>query len=72
MVKQGKKITLFIQVCYQLNAENKLREIRGLSEARKELHSSSSGIIITEDYEAEEKMEGITVSFIPLWKWLLS
>jgi len=29
------------------------------------------GLIITRDYEANEKREGIKIKFIPLWKWLL-
>lgn len=29
------------------------------------------GIIITEDYEQEEKIQSKTIKYLPLWKWLL-
>jgi len=28
-------------------------------------------LVITWDYEAEEKTNGKSIKFIPLWKWLL-
>jgi predicted AAA+ superfamily ATPase len=28
--------------------------------------------VITEDYEAEEKIKGRKIIFTPFWKWLLS
>ena len=38
--------------------------------ASKELHCNNL-LVITWDYEAQEKIEGKTIKFIPLWKWLL-
>jgi len=29
------------------------------------------GVIITQDYEKEEKVEGRKIKYIPLWKWLI-
>jgi len=64
-----------IQVCYDFKKEKtKEREIRALIKARKELRCRNL-LVITNDYEAEEKVEwfGIKakIKFIPLWKWLL-
>jgi len=43
-----------------------------LVKAIKEL-ALSEGTIITSEFEGEEKPEkGITVKYIPLWKWLLA
>jgi len=29
------------------------------------------GLVITDDYEAEEDIKGKKIEYIPLWKWLL-
>jgi len=76
VVKQGNKIKQLIQVCYDIsNIKTKEREIRALIKASKELKCNNL-IVITEDYEKEEKITwfGTTrkVKFIPLWKWLLN
>jgi len=70
IIKKGKKIIQAIQVSYQIK-ENKEREIKGLLEAI-QAFKLKEGIIITEDYEAEEKIKDKTIKFIPLWKWLLN
>ncbi len=33
---------------------------------------TDKAIIITEDAEGEEKLNGFTVKTVPLWKWLLA
>jgi len=71
IIKQGLKITQLIQVCYNLDDEQtKTREIRSLLKASQELKCNNL-LIITNDYEAEEKIKNKTIKFIPLWKWLL-
>lgn len=65
------KIKQMIQVCYDINDSNvKKREISALLKASKELKCRNL-LIITDDYEAEEKVKGKKIKFIPLWKWLL-
>lgn len=76
VVKEGIKIKQLIQVCFDINnLETKNREIRALIKAGKELNCSNL-LIITEDTESEEKVEWFgdkaTITYIPLWKWLLS
>lgn len=31
----------------------------------------SRGLVITEDYETEERVDRKIIEFVPLWKWLL-
>lgn len=68
---EGIKPKSLIQVCFDLtNLETKDREVNALFEASDELKCNDL-LIITQDYEAEEKHNKKTIKFIPLWKWLL-
>ncbi len=70
-IKKGLKIVQLIQVCYDLeNPETKKREIKSLMMASKELKCSSL-LVLTEDYEAEQKSDGRKIIYMPLWRWLL-
>lgn len=69
VVKEGQKVTQAIQVSYKLK-ENKERETKGLLEAMRAL-KLKEGVIITEDKEGEETIEGKKIVYRPLWKWLL-
>lgn len=71
LVKRGRAAGEAIQVCFDVEKEEtKEREVEGLLEAMKKFRISR-GLIITEDYEAEEKMGKKRIKFVPLWKWLL-
>ncbi|MBU4255816.1 MAG: ATP-binding protein [Candidatus Thermoplasmatota archaeon] len=71
VVKQGLRIKQLIQVCYSVeDYETKEREIKALLKASKELKCKNL-LVITEDYEDEEKVKGKKIKYIPLWKWLL-
>ncbi|MBU4190433.1 MAG: DUF4143 domain-containing protein, partial [Candidatus Thermoplasmatota archaeon] len=71
VVKQGLRIKQLIQVCYSVeDYETKEREIKALLKASKELKCKDL-LVITEDYEDEEKVKGKKIKYIPLWKWLL-
>ncbi|MEM3860343.1 MAG: hypothetical protein QW478_13255, partial [Candidatus Micrarchaeaceae archaeon] len=50
--------------------ELEARESKALVEAANDLHCSNLAII-TWDYEGKEVVDGKTIGFIPLWKWLL-
>ncbi|GEM_PF-1415405 len=52
------------------NPNTKERELKGLIIAMEEF-KLRGGLIITEDFEGEEKIGGKTIKYIPLWKWLL-
>jgi len=67
--EKGKKIAY--QVCTKIeDAGVKQREVAGLFEAM-EKFNLKEGVIITQDYEKEEKVEGRKIKYIPLWKWLI-
>ena len=76
VIKEGRKITRLIQVVEKIaDTDVKEREIRALLKASKELKCDDL-IIITENYEdkKEESRKDIRrkISYIPLWKFLLS
>ena len=71
VVKKDLKIKQLIQVCLNLEElQTKKREIEALLSASKKLKCNNL-LVITFDYEAEEKIKEKKINFIPLWKWLL-
>lgn len=71
VVKEGSRGISLIQVCWNLEKEiTRQREVKSLLKAMEKFHLSES-FIITENYEAEEKIKNKTIKYIPLWKWLL-
>lgn len=72
VVKEGLKITDLIQVCWNVeDPGTKNRELRALRKAMDEL-KSATGLVLTEEYEAEEEVKAKKIRFVPLWKWFLS
>lgn len=72
ILKENLKTSQLIQVTYASGRDEiEKREIRALLKASEELRCKDL-LVITWDYEAEEKIKGRKISFIPLWKWLLS
>ena len=70
MIKEGAKIIQAIQVCYDLNKENKEREFNGLLEVLNKF-KLKGGIIITFDQDEEIEKDGKKIKVLPIWKWLL-
>jgi predicted AAA+ superfamily ATPase len=71
LIKENLKVKQLIQVCWEINRpETKNREIRALLKAMKEFNLEE-GLIITDDYEADENIKGKKINYIPLWKWYL-
>jgi predicted AAA+ superfamily ATPase len=72
VIKEGLQPTALIQVCWDVtDTKTKKREMNSLLEAM-QLFKLKQGIVITEDYSGTEKVDEKIVTFIPLWKWLLS
>ena len=72
ILKDAQKIKQLIQVTYA-NGKDEIdrREIRALLRASKQLKCNNL-LVITWDYEAKEEFKGKTITFKPLWKWLLN
>jgi len=71
VVKSSEKVIRLIQVTYVRGRDDiEEREIESLLKASKKLRCNDL-LIITYDYEGEEKVKGKKIRFIPLWKWLL-
>ncbi len=70
IIKEDLKINKAIQVCYELNEDNRKRELNGLSEAM-ETFNLKEGLILTYNQEDELELGGKKVFLKPVWKWLL-
>ncbi|RLC35841.1 ATP-binding protein [Candidatus Falkowbacteria bacterium] len=71
LIKEKNKIKLLIQVCYDItDFATKKREVGALIKASEKLKCNNL-LIITSDYENEEKIKNKKIKFIPLWKWML-
>ncbi len=72
VISENGKPTSLVQVTYVSHKDElEERERSSLLLASKELHCNNL-LVITWDYEAQEKINGKKVKFIPLWKWLLN
>jgi len=71
LVIKNKEVKKAVQVCYELNEDNREREIEGLTEAM-EKFKLKEGLLLTNSQEEELKIEGKKISIKPVWKWLLS
>ena len=69
LIKEKGKITSAIQVCSELNDDNKDREIRGLEEALEKLNLKE-GLILTFNQEDELSVPNKKIIIKPVWKWL--
>ncbi len=71
VLRNGKKTTELIQVCYSLDDfMTKEREIKALLQGSEELHCDNL-LVITWDYGADEIVSGKKIRYVPLGKWLL-
>jgi hypothetical protein len=71
IVEQNRKPTEAWQVCWELNASNEKREIKGLLHAMSELKINTSGIL-TYNQEETRNINGTELRIVPVWKWLLN
>jgi len=71
VIKRGSGIEEVIQVCQDTeDEETKKREIRGMIKAM-DGFGLSEGLVITKDFEGEERIGERKIIYKPLWKWLL-
>ncbi len=69
LVKEKNRITQAIQVCFQIDQNNRDRELTGLREAMKKF-DLRKGLILTKTQE-EQIGENNEIEIKPIWKWLL-
>ncbi|MEK6961500.1 MAG: ATP-binding protein [Nanoarchaeota archaeon] len=70
LIKEREKITQTFQVCYELNEDNKEREIKGLVAALKEF-KLKEGTILTFNQTDKLVFEDKKITVIPVWKWMM-
>ncbi len=71
VIAEGLNVKQLIQVCWSIDAEEtRAKEVKSLLRAIDEFNLEG-GLIITGDYDYEETIDGKTISFVSLWKWLL-
>ncbi len=71
LVKEEEKISQAIQVCYELNRENRDREVEGLFDAMGAFHLQE-GLLLTSGQEETILRGTQRILVMPVWKWLLS
>lgn len=71
VVRVGAKVKQLIQVTSASESDEiDKRETYSLLKAAKELRCNNL-LVVTDEYEAEERIKGRIIKFVPLWKWLL-
>ena len=70
IIVEKDKVRQAIQACYELNEENKDREINGLIEAMVQL-KLKEGLILTYSQDDHFAIQGMSIIVKPVWKWLL-
>jgi len=71
LIRTATKVSMAIQVAARLNnPKTKKREVNGLLAALNHF-DLKEGIILTGDESGSEMMEGRTIRYQPIWKWLL-
>jgi len=71
VVKNGLKVSELIQVCWKVDEDKtSRRELAALVRAMDELNLKE-GLLITEEKQGREEIDGKWVTYKPLWKWLV-
>ncbi len=70
LLRENNKINQAIQVCYEVNEQNKNREFKGLIEAMKKFNLNN-GLLLTNNQEEDIKIDNNKIIIKPIWKWLL-
>ncbi|MEA2082461.1 MAG: DUF4143 domain-containing protein, partial [Elusimicrobiota bacterium] len=70
VVREGNGFSAY-QVCFELSAGNREREINGLVECCKWL-KKKKGVLLTAGQEERLREEGIEIVILPVWRWLLA
>ncbi len=69
IVVRGDKVTNLIQVCWELNGDNRTREVGGLVAAAATTRCTNCQIV-TYNQQMTLHEQGMTVKVTPAWKWV--
>lgn len=69
VLSKNRSVTDLIQVCVEVSAENKDREVNGLLEAMN-FFELNKGTILTMDQEDTLREDNKSIELLPAWKWL--
>jgi len=71
IIKEKERVTGLVQACWDMTDEKtRKREVSAALRAMEDLDVPSS-LIITENHEGVETLEGKTITYLPVWKWML-
>ncbi len=65
LIKENEQVVSLVQVCWEVNNDNMLRELTGIKNAMAET-GVNNGIILTSNQE--DVLDGIPL--VPVWKWV--
>ena len=68
VVREGNSIVRAIQVCYDLDDDNRNREFKGLIEAM-ETFGLQEGLLLTGNQDDEIEFSGKKIAIRPVWRW---
>ena len=68
VVREGSSIVRAIQVCYDLDDNNRDREFKGMIEAM-ETFNLQEGLLLTSNQDDEVDVSGKKIVIKPVWKW---
>jgi predicted AAA+ superfamily ATPase len=71
IVTEAEQVIEAVQVCHQLTADNREREVRGMISALRAF-GLQKGIIITSGDEEEIKVDSYSILVVPYWKWMIA
>jgi predicted AAA+ superfamily ATPase len=71
VVTGGGSVEKLIQCAYSISDNSTKEREKNAILGAMDFYKLDIGYVITWDYEAEEKIKGRKIKFVPLWKWLL-
>ena len=72
IIEDKQRIISAVQVCYNLDVNNKKREMRGAITAMDHYNLDSSCILTYNQSETETLTDGRVIIIMPVWKWLIT
>ncbi len=71
VIEERGRITMAVQVCFELTDENREREIHDLTEAMRVLGVQNGLILTYNQKDVITTQDGVKITVQPVWQWLL-